>query len=88
MIEILDVCRITSVNQLKLYLAKLATNYQPLANNEKFESLVYQSNTRDFQLTAAKFLQESGIEVAPEVLNEISSPTPLEIFIDTFTDTA
>lgn len=86
MVEILDVCTISSINQLKLYLAKLATNYQPFATKDKFSALVFMSNTREFQLTAAKLLQENGIKIESSVLNEIISPTPFEVFIDTFSD--
>lgn len=86
MFEILNSCKITNLTQLKLYIAKLATIYQPLANIERFESLVFLSNTKEFQITAANILLEHGIEIDKSVLDEINSPLYFEYFIDTFSD--
>ncbi len=86
--EILNSCTISSVAELKLYIAKLATAYQPMASSKKYEALVFLSNTKQFQITAVDILTEHGISVAPEVLNELNSPNFSETFIDTFTDTA
>lgn len=85
-VEVLNSCNISSIAELELYIAQLSTAYQPLAPTWKYEDLVYKSNKTEFQLEMISKLQEKGITVDQSVIDELTSPTALRVFVDPFSN--
>lgn len=46
-----------TLNELELYIAQLSTAFQSLSSIEKYEDLIYNSNTPIFKQTAVDNLQ-------------------------------
>ncbi len=86
-VEVHSGCNITSMEDLQLYNAKLSTAYQQFANQSKFETLIFNSKSRDFLLSSIESLKERWINVNESVLNELRNPTPDQQFTESFTDT-
>jgi len=85
--ELYNRCSIGSITELELYIAKLSTSYQQLADTGKYDPLIFNSNTNNFKLWIANSLVERWFIVEDAVIKELKSPLPQRVFIDTFTDT-
>lgn len=83
-IEVLDSCSIDTIADLELYIAELSTAYQSFASNEKYQRLIFNSNSNGFQLETAMNLKNRGLDVHESIINSLNSPLPEEVFIDTF----
>ncbi len=86
-VEVLSSCSISSINDLELYIAQLSTAYQQLLSTGKYNDLIYNSNTIEFQLLTISELQRQWINVSQNIIDELRSPTTIRTFNDTFTDT-
>ena len=86
-LSVLDSCEINTLWELVLYIAKLSTAYQQLATLWKYENLIYNSNTLAFKLQTIASLEINNITVADAVIQELNSPLPEIVFVDTFDDT-
>ncbi len=84
-LEVLDSCTLSTVTQLDLYVAKLSTAYQQLSSLPKYEEVVFDANSLSFKLDSIAWLEDHGIEVSKEIIDEYNSPLPERSFIDLFT---
>lgn len=75
------------MNDLDLYIARLSTSYFPLAAEEKYQNLVFNSNSQEFRQESLLHLQEHGVTIDPNVLKAINVPIIQEVFDDTFSNT-
>lgn len=85
--QVLDICNISTVLELELYIAQLSTAYQPLSSNSRFARAVYNSNTTKFQLDSVESLIANGITVDQSVIDELNTVVVNYTSVDTFTDT-
>lgn len=74
------------MNALDLYIARLSTSYFPLAAQERYQNLIFNSNSQDFQKESLLHLQEHGVTIDPSVLRAVNIPIVQEVFDDTFSD--
>ena len=86
-VEVLDSCTINSISELDLYIAELSTAYQPLSEVAKYEELIFNSTTLKFKKNMLIALERHGINIDQSVIDELNSPLPERVFIDTFNDT-
>ncbi len=85
--EVLNVCNISSIPELELYIAQLSTSYQQLSSLSKYEKLIFHSNTIEFQLESIEDLQEKWITVSDSIIKTLHSPLSDKVFTDAFSDT-
>jgi len=85
-IEVFRGCSIESLSDLGLYAAQLSTAYQQFTGDKKYEDLIYNSNSNEFLLQRAKSLRDRGISINRDVMNELVSPSPEQLFSDWFTN--
>lgn len=85
--EVLNSCTISSISELELYIAQLATSYQSLASYDQYEDLIFNFNSLGFKKNMSKELELRWVEIESSVLTELNEPIPNIIFIDTFTGT-
>ncbi len=83
--EVFDSCIMEDLIDLELYIAKVSTAFQPFATDDKYENLIFNSNTRDFKTTTMKALEEKWMTLSPKLIEEFNNPIPDKFFIDTFT---
>lgn len=86
-VEVLDSCTIDTVAELDLYIAELSTAYQPLSDYVKYSDLIFNANSVNFRKSSIARLGRHGITISDAVINELNSPLPERVFIDTFNDT-
>lgn len=85
--EVHEGCSISTLEELELYVAKLSTSYQQLSGIDKFKTVLFQANTREFQFQALQQLEDQGITVDPELKKLLDAPIVYRVFVDTFTNT-
>lgn len=85
-IEVFSGCIMSDLDQLKLYNAQLSTAYQQFADQTKYETLIFDSKSRDFLLSSIESLQERWIIVNQSIIQELKNPG-LQTFTDSFTNT-
>ncbi|MFK7780100.1 MAG: prepilin-type N-terminal cleavage/methylation domain-containing protein [Candidatus Gracilibacteria bacterium] len=83
--ESISKCSIDSLDELNLYISKLALAYQQLNGNNDFHEIIYNFNSGSFKQGMIDNLRVNGIKVNPDVLTALKNPSAGNIFNDTFT---
>lgn len=85
--EVLDWCEMNTTWELNLYIAKLSTSFQGLSNVQRYESLIYNSNSNNFQRNILRNLEEHWVQVSQQLINIVESPLLNYTFTDIFLNT-
>lgn len=85
--RVYDGCHMHTIEEMELYAALLSTAYQPLSSIEKFQPVVFNSNSEAFQKQSLKNLQSNGISIGRPLERSLEATIVYRSFNDAFTDT-
>ena len=83
--EVYNKCSVDNLTDLESYTTNLTSSYQQYNWINKFDDIIYNSNTINFQLSSAVKLKDDWLVISNDIIAELKSIIPDYEFVDSFT---
>jgi len=83
--EVWKKCSIDTLDELNLYISKLAIAFQQLNWNNDFNEIIFNFNKNSFKQWMLDKIANNWIKVNPDLIRQLQNPTEWNIFNDFFT---